>query len=71
MVEIEIFLPIIFNMSAKLHSVIPKLPSADLQAMKSFYVEYLNFRQVGGEYPDYLMLFRDEIELHFFLDCDL
>ena len=58
-------------MSAQLHSVIPKLPAADLQATKSFYVENLNFRQVGGDYPDYLMLFRDEIELHFFLDCDL
>ena len=26
---------------------------------------------MGGDYPDYLMLFRDEIELHFFLDCEL
>ena len=58
-------------MSPQLHSVIPKLPAADLQETKSFYVENLNFRQVGGDYPDYLMLTRDEIELHFFLDCDL
>ena len=58
-------------MAAQLHSVIPKLPAVDLQATKSFYVEKLNFRQVGGDYPDYLMLFRDEIELDFFVDCDL
>jgi len=58
-------------MPAQLHSVIPKLPAADLQATKSFYVEKLNFRLEGGDYPDYLMLFRDEIELHFFLDCEL
>jgi hypothetical protein len=58
-------------MPAQLHSVIPKLPAMDLQATKFFYVEKLNFRQVGGDYPDYLMLFRDEIELHFFLDCAL
>jgi len=58
-------------MAAQLHSVIPKLPAVDLQATKSFYVEKLNFRQVGGDYPDYLMRFRDEIELHFFVDCDL
>ena len=58
-------------MTAQLHSVIPKLPAGDLQATKSFYVDKLKFRRVGGDYPDYLMLSCDEIELHFFLDCDL
>ncbi len=53
-----------------LQSIIPKLPSRDLQVTKSFYVEQLNFRQVGGDYEDYLMLMCDNIEIHFFLDGD-
>lgn len=58
-------------MNGYFHSVIPKLPATDLQATKSFYIEKLNFTQIGGDYPDYLMLYRDKIELHFFLDCEL
>jgi len=34
-------------MSAQLHSVIPKLPAGDLQAIKSFYVDKLNFGSGG------------------------
>jgi len=58
-------------MAMKLQSAIPKLPSRDLGITKSFYTEQLNFRQVGGEFPDYLMLIRDGIELHFFLHRQL
>lgn len=58
-------------MAAIFHSVVPKLPAIDLQATKLFYTEKLGFRQVGGDYPDYLMLYRDGMELHFFLDCEL
>lgn len=58
-------------MAHQLQSVIPKLPSKDLNATKSFYEEKLGFRQVGGTYPDYLMLRRDAIELHFFLHSEL
>lgn len=58
-------------MATQLQSVIPKLPSRDLKVTKSFYTEQLNFQQVGGDYPDYLMLHRDGIELHFFLHCEL
>lgn len=54
-----------------LNSVIPKLPSRNLSVTKTFYTENLNFKQVGGDYPDYLMLMRDEVELHFFLHRDL
>jgi hypothetical protein len=56
--------------STKLHSIIPKLPSKNLGATKAFY-EKLNFHQVGGTYPDYLMMNRDEIEIHFFLFNEL
>ncbi len=55
----------------KLQSAIPKLPSRDLKVTKSFYTEQLDFRQFGGDYPDYLMLVRDDIELHFFLHREL
>ena len=58
-------------MHGYLLSVIPKLPAIDLNAAKAFYIERLNFRQIGVDYPDYLMLYRDKIELHFFLDCEL
>jgi hypothetical protein len=57
-------------MSTQIHSVIPKLPSVNLEVTKSFYLQ-LGFRQVGGDYEDYLMLSRDTIELHFFLYRDL
>ena len=52
--------------SPRFLAIIPKLPAKDLAVTKSFY-EKLNFQQVGGTYPDYLMMCRDEIEIHFFL----
>jgi hypothetical protein len=55
----------------QLHSIIPKLPAKDLSVTKSFYTAKLGFHQVGGDYPDYLMLSRDQIEIHFFLYPDL
>lgn len=54
-----------------LRSIIPKLPSRNLQTTRSFYEEKLNFRKVGGDYPDYLMMMGDGIEIHFFLFPDL
>lgn len=53
-----------------LQSVIPKLPSTNLEATFNFYSK-LGFKKVGGDYPDYLMIARDSIELHFFLFTDL
>lgn len=44
----------------------PILPSRDLGATFAFY-QRLGFRRFGGEYPDYLMINRDGLELHFFL----
>lgn len=57
-------------MRSTINSVIPKLPSRNLQATKSFY-EKLGFRQTGGDYPDYLMMQLEKVELHFFLFPDL
>lgn len=48
------------------NSACPILPSSDFEKTKPFYAS-LGFR-VGGEYPEqgYLILVRDDVELHFF-----
>lgn len=38
---------------------------------KQFYTEKLGFVQFGGDYDDYLMVSRDEIQIHFFGFSDL
>ncbi len=48
-----------------LTSVSPKLPYIDKSVTKEFYTEGLAFELVS-EYPEYLILKRDKIELHFF-----
>jgi catechol 2,3-dioxygenase-like lactoylglutathione lyase family enzyme len=53
------------------HSVVPKLPTKDFKETKAFYINKLQFKQLGGDYPDYLMLYRDGVELHFFLHPEL
>jgi len=40
-------------------------------ATKSFYVDQLGFSNSGHDYPDYLMLGKDGIEIHFFEFSDL
>ncbi len=54
-----------------LSTVHPKLPSRNLKITKDFYLDKLKFQQFGDEYPDYLMLYRDNIEVHFFEFRDL
>lgn len=56
-------------MLTKIH---PKLPMRDKTATKKYYIENLGFEQIGSDdFPDYLMLKKDEIEIHFFLFKDL
>ncbi len=55
------------NMLTHIH---PKLPMRDAQITKSFYKEQLKFDDVT-DYGDYLILNKDNIELHFFLFKDL
>lgn len=52
--------------STMLTQVNPKLPMRDQRVTRDFYVQRLGFRPVGGEYPDYLMLEKDQVQLHFF-----
>ncbi|WP_312075910.1 VOC family protein [Chryseobacterium sp.] len=50
----------------------PKLPMRDKAATKKYYIENLGFEQVGSDdFPDYLMLKKDQIEIHFFLFKDI
>jgi catechol 2,3-dioxygenase-like lactoylglutathione lyase family enzyme len=58
-------------MAGTISSIIPRLPSRNLETTRRFYTENLGFKQVGHTYPDYLMLSRDGFELHFFRFQDL
>ena len=50
-----------------LNAIIPKLPMRDKSATRSYYVNQLGFRETGrADYPDYLMLEKEGLELHFF-----
>ncbi|MDF2158337.1 VOC family protein [Algoriphagus sp. CAU 1675] len=53
-------------------AVNPKLPMRDKSITQDFYVGLLGFKTLGsGNFPEYLMLEKDQIELHFFLFRDL
>ncbi len=49
----------------------PKLPMKNKEITKAYYVDNLGFQIKGGDYPDYLMVGKDEIEIHFFAFPDL
>ena len=49
-----------------LTEVNPKLPMRDKQITKDFYLKLLGFESFGGDYPNYLMVQKDNIQLHFF-----
>ena len=50
----------------------PKLPMRSKAATQAYYLDQLGFSVFGsGDYPDYLMLEKDQIQLHFFLFADL
>lgn len=44
----------------------PKLPMRNKHATLDFYVNQLEFQPFGGDYPDYLMVEKDGIQVHFF-----
>ena len=49
-------------------SINPKLPMRNKSATIDYYVNLLGFKKVGTiNYPDYLMIEKDDIEIHFFL----
>lgn len=55
-----------------LTAVNPKLPMRDKMATKSFYLNAMGFKELGNtNYPEYLMIQNDNVEIHFFLFKDL
>lgn len=48
-----------------LKNVIPKLPMRDKALTKEFYLKKLSFELIS-DYGDYILLKKDEIEIHFF-----
>lgn len=48
-----------------LTNIIPKLPMRDKASTKAFYLNELRFKELG-DYGDYLMVGKDDIEIHFF-----
>lgn len=49
-----------------LTAINPKLPMRNLSVTKEFYINKLGFTQFGSSYPDYLMVEKDAVQIHFF-----
>ena len=55
-----------------LKEIHPKLPMRDKNATKDFYINKLGFQQFGtADYDGYLMIQKDNIQIHFFEFKDL
>jgi catechol 2,3-dioxygenase-like lactoylglutathione lyase family enzyme len=54
-----------------LTAINPKLPMRNKAITRQFYIDKLGFKQFGGDYPEYLMVEKDNIQIHFFLFEDL
>lgn len=53
-------------------SIHPKLPMRNKALTRAFYVDQLGFRDIGAaDYDGYLLIEKDEVELHFFEFKDL
>ncbi len=49
----------------------PKLPMRDKATTRAYFVDRLGFTVFGRDFPNYLMVERDGLQLHFFLFKDL
>lgn len=50
-----------------LTAIHPKLPMRDKNVTRAFYINKLGFKELGTvDYDGYLMLAKDQIEIHFF-----
>lgn len=55
-----------------LTSIHPKLPMRDKALTKEYYIGKLGFQQLGSiDYDEYLMIHKDDIQIHFFEFKDL
>jgi catechol 2,3-dioxygenase-like lactoylglutathione lyase family enzyme len=66
--EMENLLPVDqLNTNLMLTAIHPKLPMRDKSITRSYYLSQLGFTDLGKvEYPGYLKLGKDQIEIHFF-----
>ncbi|MGB3064862.1 bleomycin resistance protein [Sphingobacterium thalpophilum] len=56
----------------KLTAIHPKLPMRDKAVTSDFYLNQLGFSSCNSEdYPDYLMIRKDQVEIHFFVYREL
>lgn len=53
-----------------LTTINPKLPMRNKEATKEFYIKKLEFTEIA-DYGDYIIIKKDNIEIHFFLFEDL
>lgn len=44
----------------------PKLPMRNKETTRRYYIDLLGFRAFCNDYDDYLMLQKDNVEIHFF-----
>lgn len=49
-----------------LTNIHPKLPMRDKSVTREFYINQLGFQQFGDDYDGYLMIQKDNIQIHFF-----
>lgn len=50
----------------------PKLPMRDKNVTRDFYINTLGFKEIGSaDFEAYLMMIKDQIEIHFFLFKEL
>jgi len=55
-----------------LEEINPKLPMRNKIKTKGYYINRLGFKQLGSEdYKEYLMIKKDNVEIHFFLYKEL
>lgn len=54
-----------------LTNINPKLPMRDKNITKDFYLNKLGFKQYGGDFAGYLMIEKDNIQIHFFEFAEL
>lgn len=51
-----------------LTAIHPKLPMRDKAVTRAYYLQQLGFREIGSaDFHDYLMVEKDNIQIHFFL----
>ena len=50
-----------------LTAINPKLPMRDKTATRNYYIDKLGFKEFGSaDYPGYLMVGKDDVQIHFF-----